>query len=190
MALSYSLRLVCLIVVSAGLLQVALEILLWIGSPLLLRFLAILPIRQRERALYLVRLAPFVLAMLITVSFCVPWYLSNETNFAAERVGSLCLVLAAGVSAWYGISAFTGLRIALRTVLFTRACRRDGQGVLTPSGTDSYPRLLRAEPSCRSGRPCTPLHLYLPGSGRRWWFGSPRAGGRSRSRALPRHPAR
>ena len=147
MALSYSLRLVCLIVVSAGLLQVALEILLWIGSPLLLRFLAILPIRQRERALYLVRLAPFVLAMLITVSFCVPWYLSNETNFAAERVGSLCLVLAAGGSAWYGISAFTGLRIALRTVLFTRACRRDGQRVLTPS--EQTPILAFSGPSHR-----------------------------------------
>jgi beta-lactamase regulating signal transducer with metallopeptidase domain len=31
---------------------------------------------------------------------------------------------------WYGISAFAGLRIALRTILFTRACRRDGQGVV------------------------------------------------------------
>jgi hypothetical protein len=131
MALSYSLRLVCLIVVSAGLLQLALELLLWIGSPLLLRLLAFQPIRQQERALYLARLAPFVLALLVTVSFCVPWYLSNETNLTAERVGLLCLLLAAAVSAWYGISAFGGLRIALRTMLFTRACKRGGQGVAT-----------------------------------------------------------
>jgi beta-lactamase regulating signal transducer with metallopeptidase domain len=130
MALSYSLRLVCLIVVSAGLLQLAFELLFWIGSPLLLWLLASLPIRQRERALYLARLAPFILAVLVTVGFCVPWYVSNETNFATERVGSLCLLLAAAVSTWYGISAFAGLRIALRTMLFTRACRRDGRDVV------------------------------------------------------------
>jgi hypothetical protein len=147
MALSYSLRLVCLIVVSAGLLQLALELLFWIGSPLLLRLLASLPIRQRERALYLVRLAPFILALLITVSFCVPWYLSNETNFAAERVSSLCLVLAAGVSAWYGVSAFGGLRIALRTALFTRACKRDGQGMIT--SPDETPILTFSGPAHR-----------------------------------------
>jgi hypothetical protein len=147
MALSYSFRLVCLIVVSAGLLQLAFESLFWIGSPLLLRLLASLPVRQRERALYLVRLAPFVLAVLVTVSFCVPWYLSSETNFAAERVSSLCLLLAAAVIAWFGISAFSGLRIALRTALFTRACRRNGQGVATPS--DQTPILTFSGPSHR-----------------------------------------
>jgi hypothetical protein len=147
MALSYSLRLVCLIVVSAGLLQLVLELLLWIGSPLLLRFFASLPIRRRERALYVVRLAPFVLALLITVSFCVPWYLSNETNFAAERIGSLCLLLAAAVSVWYGVSAFGGLRIALRTALFTRACLRDGQGIAT--SPDETPILTFAGPAHR-----------------------------------------
>jgi hypothetical protein len=147
MALSYSLRLVCLIVVSAGLLQLALELLLWIGSPLLLRFFASLPIRRRERALYVVRVAPFVLALLVTVSFCVPSYLSNETNFAAERVGSLCLLLAAVVSAWYGISAFGGLRIALRTALFSRACLRDGQGI--PTSPDETPILTFPGPAHR-----------------------------------------
>jgi hypothetical protein len=147
MALSYSLRLVCLIVVSAGLLQLALELLLWIGSPLLLRLMTSLPVRRRERTLYLVRLMPFVLAMLVTVSFCVPWYLSNETNFAAERVGSFCLVLAAAVSAWYGVTALAGLRIALRTMLFTRACRRDGQGLTTSS--DLTPVLTFSGPTHR-----------------------------------------
>jgi hypothetical protein len=147
MALSYSLRLACLIVVSGGLLQLALELLLWIGSPLLLRLFASLPIRRRERALYCVRLAPFVLAVVATITFCVPWYLSNETNFAAERVGSLCLLLAAAVSAWYGVSAFGGLRIALRTALFTRACLRDGHGIATSS--DQTPILAFSGPSHR-----------------------------------------
>ncbi len=147
MALSYSLRLICLVVVSVGLLQLAIEILLWIGSPLLLRLLASLPVRQRERTLYLIRLAPSALAVLVTVSFCVPWYLSNETNFAAERVGSLCLLLAAAATAWFGISAFNGLRIALRTALFARACRRDGQGVATSS--DQTPILTFSGPSHR-----------------------------------------
>ena len=147
MALSYPLRLVCLILVSAGLLQLALEFLLWIGSPLLLRLLTSLPIRQRERALYVARIVPFVLALLITVSFCVPCYLSNEMNFASERVGSLCLVLAAAVSAWYGFTAFRGLRIALRTTFFTRACRRNGKGLAT--SPDQTPILAFSGPSHR-----------------------------------------
>jgi hypothetical protein len=147
MALSYPLRLVCLILVSAGLLQLALELLLWIGSPFLLRLFASLSIRQREGALYLARLAPFAIAVLVTIAFCVPWYLSNETNFASERVGSLCLLLAAAVSVWYGITAFGGLRIALRTILFTRACRRDGQGLLT--SPDQTPILTFSGPTHR-----------------------------------------
>jgi hypothetical protein len=131
MALSYSLRLVCLILVSAGLLQLVLEFLLWIGSPLLLRLLGSLPIRQQERVLYLARVAPFVLSLFVTVLFCVPLYLSTETNFSAERVSSLCLLLAVIVFIWYGVSVFSGLRVALYTAFFTRACRRDGQGLVT-----------------------------------------------------------
>ena len=147
MALSYPLRLVCLILVSAGLLQMALELLLWIGSPLLLRVFASLRIRQREGALYFARVAPFVLAMLITVSFCVPWYLSNETNFGSERIGLLCLLVAAAVSAWYGVTAYKGLRVALRTALFTRACRRDGRDLAT--SPDQTPVITFDGPSYR-----------------------------------------
>jgi beta-lactamase regulating signal transducer with metallopeptidase domain len=129
MALSYTLRLVCLIVVSICILHTAFELILWIGSPLLLRRLASLPARQHERLLYLLQLAPFVVAVLLTGLLCVPQYLYTETNLAPETVGWLCLLLAATVITRFGFAAVRALRIAARTMLFSRACRRTGQSV-------------------------------------------------------------
>jgi hypothetical protein len=134
MSLSYSLRLLCLVIVSAGLLQIGLELLFWICAPLLLRLLSSLPVRQRERSLYMVHLAPFVLALLSTFFLCVPEYVSNETNLAPEKVGWLCVLLAISVSIWWGFGAFAGLRIAVRTRRFTRACEYDGQPFVSAPG--------------------------------------------------------
>jgi beta-lactamase regulating signal transducer with metallopeptidase domain len=127
MALSYTLRLVCLIVVSTGILQTALDLILWIGSPFLLGRLTSLPARQQERLLYLLQLTPFVGAALLTSLLCVPQYLHTETNLAPEKVGWLCLLLAAMVVTWFGFAALRSLRIAVRTMHFSRACRRSGQ---------------------------------------------------------------
>jgi hypothetical protein len=129
MTLSYTLRLVCLIVVSTGILQTALELILWICSPLLLRRLASLPARHQERLLYLLQLTPFAGAALLTSLLCVPQYLHAETNLAAENVGWLCLLLATLVFSWFGFAALRSLRIAAKTMRFTRACRRFGQSV-------------------------------------------------------------
>ena len=59
MALSYTLRLVFLVAVSMGLLQVVFELLLWASAPGILRVLPTFSLRQRERALYLVQFLPF-----------------------------------------------------------------------------------------------------------------------------------
>ncbi len=127
MALSYTLRLVCLIVVSTGILQAALELILWMGSPFILRRLISLPARVQERLLYFLQLTPFVGAALLTGLLGVPQYLHTETNFASENVGWLCLLLAAIVLIWFGFAALRSLRIAVRTMHFSRACRRSGQ---------------------------------------------------------------
>ena len=127
MALSYTLRLICLIVVSTGILQTALDLILWVGSPFLLRRLTSLPARLQERLLYFLQLTPFVGAALLTGLLCVPQYLHTETNLASENVGWLCLLLAAMVFTWFGFAAFHSIRVAARTMHFTRACRRSGQ---------------------------------------------------------------
>lgn len=126
MSLSYNLRLICLVVVMTGLLQTVLELTLWISAPLILRLLTSLPIRRSERLLYGLQLTPLLTALLVTGSLFVPQYLRNETNFEAEHVGWLCLLLASAVSVWFGCAALRGLRVAARTMRFITACKRTG----------------------------------------------------------------
>jgi hypothetical protein len=133
MALSYSLRMLCLIAVSTGLIQIAVEALLWMSAPCILRFLDDLPVRTRERMLYLVHVAPCGLALLFTFFFCLPRYIADETNFASENIGWLCILVAIAIALWWTMSVFAGLRMALRTMRFTRACRRDAQRLAYPS---------------------------------------------------------
>jgi hypothetical protein len=127
MALSYSLRLICLVIASAGILQISVELLLWIAAPSLLRQLQSLPIRSRERTIFLLQVSPFPLSLLTAVLFCVPQYLRTESNFASEEVGWAFLLLTFATTTWFGLSALRGLQAVLRTMHFARACRRAGQ---------------------------------------------------------------
>jgi beta-lactamase regulating signal transducer with metallopeptidase domain len=128
MALSYALRLVCVVAVSFGLLQVAFELLLWAAAPVVLRLLPSLSLRFRERTLYLVQLTPAMLALLGTAFCAAPQYIANETNLAPERVGWLCLVLAATIALWLAVRIALGIRMAVRTTQFSRDCRRIADG--------------------------------------------------------------
>jgi len=134
MAISYPLRLACLIAVSMGLLQVGIEVLLWMAAPGILRLVRSVTVRQRERALYTIQLLPFAGALLSTALFIVPQYVSNETNFSPEGVGWICLLLAAAVSLWWVARAFGGVRMAVKTMLFSRACRRGDELMTTVQG--------------------------------------------------------
>ena len=133
MVLSYSLRVTCLIGATLALLQVTLETLLWIVAPIILRLVQSLPVRQRERTLYLVPLLPFLLGTLLTGSFFLPQYVSDETNLAPERVGLLCIVLAAGLFMWWAAHMVRGIRMVCRTILFSRACRLTGDTLKLPA---------------------------------------------------------
>jgi hypothetical protein len=126
MVISYSLRVTCLIGVTVALLQVTMELLLWIGAPVVLRVIQSLPLRQRERTLYLVQLLPVIVSILLTGLFFLPHYVRNETNLAPEHVGRLCIVLAASLYVWWGARIVRGIRMVSRTILFSRACRLGG----------------------------------------------------------------
>jgi hypothetical protein len=147
MALSYSFRLACLIAASLGLLQIAFELLLAAAAPVVLRLAAAHPLRQRERVLYGVQLTPLAFAVLFSAFLCRQ-YLATETNFASEAVGWPCVALSAAVLCWWCSAALAGIRIALRTLQFTRACRRSTGGGTTLLGgteivvaTDATPRI-------------------------------------------------
>jgi len=131
MALSYSLRLACLIAVSVGLLQTMLELLLWVSGPAILRLLRALPLRRQERLLYAVQLAPTMFAVTVTLACWVPQYVSSETNFSAEGVGWFSILLALLISLRCWTKAFAGMRMLVRTTLFSRSCH-SGEGVIVP----------------------------------------------------------
>jgi hypothetical protein len=125
MALSYPLRLVCVLAISVGLLHLAFELFLAGAAPLLLRLLPSLSLRRRERLLYLAQLAPFVLALCFGAFFFAN-YVANETNFASEHVGWPSLVCAGVLLAWWARALFLGLHLAVRTMRFGRAYRMAG----------------------------------------------------------------
>ena len=129
MALSYPLRLACLIVVSVGLLQTIFELLLWVVAPAILRLVRALPLRRQERLLYAIQLIPTVFALAFTAGCLVPQYVSNETNFSAEGVGWICILLACLVSVNWWVRVFYGMAMVVRTSLFGRTCLR-GDGVI------------------------------------------------------------
>jgi beta-lactamase regulating signal transducer with metallopeptidase domain len=126
MALSYTLRLVCLALASQAILQASAELLLWASAPLLLRTIAPLGLRLRERLLYLIQIAPFLAAGLLTALLCIPQYTRGETNLTAEEVGGLCLALTLTASACFAASALRTVSAVLRTARFRHACRRSG----------------------------------------------------------------
>jgi Zn-dependent protease with chaperone function len=126
MAISYSLRMVCVALVALGLIQISMELVFWAAAQLIFRLLAPLSARSRERSLYLIQLTPFLVAIALTCLVCVPGYIHNETNFAAEAVGWPCLLLAAGVLAWCASSILRGVRVMVRTAVFANACKTAG----------------------------------------------------------------
>ena len=127
MILSYTLRLLCLLAVVCGLVTATLQILLALNARSLLGRLDGAAARRRESVLYLIQIAPLLLAILVSVAFCLPEYLRYEPNHESEPVGWLCLLLAAGVASWFGSALLRGFRITLRTLQFARSCRRSGR---------------------------------------------------------------
>jgi hypothetical protein len=133
--LSYSLRLLCLLLIVFGLLHASLQLVLSRCAPFILRRLESAPARRRERTLYRIQLAPALIALFLAATVCFPAYLRFEPTREAESVSGLCLLLAAAFALWIGFSLLRGLRIAVRTLRFAAACRRSGQLLQTCGAT-------------------------------------------------------
>jgi len=146
MILSYPMRLACLVVVSMGLLQLGFELAIWVCGPAILRMARAMPLRHRERTLYLAQLLPVLLALAFTGLFAVPRYVSNETNFSPEGVGSACVLLAVALVVWCAVKFGGGVAMVVRTALFgIEAFREACQGSeAVATGLDETPVLVVA----------------------------------------------
>lgn len=126
MTLSYTLRLLCVLLVVAGLVQTATHITLAVGARSMLSCLERASARRRERILYRLLIGPAILAAFVAFAICLPAYLRHEPNREIENVSLVCVLLAAGQGLWFALAVLRGLRITLRTLRFTQICRRSG----------------------------------------------------------------
>lgn len=133
MTLSYGLRLSCLLLIVTGLVCVALQCILSRSAPVFLRWLEGAAARRRERVLYLLQLAPALLALFVAGALCLPEYLRHEPIHEAEPVGWITLLLAAAAAIWFGSAWLRGARLTMRTLRFAGVCRRTGR-VIDPAG--------------------------------------------------------
>jgi hypothetical protein len=127
MTLSYSLRLFCLLTVAAGVVCAALQAALSCCAGFLLRQLHAAASRRRERILFLIQIAPTLLAIFVAGALCFPEYLRHEPARATEPVGWIPLLIAASVCLWFGAALIRGLRTTLRSLRFAGACRDSGR---------------------------------------------------------------
>ena len=126
MNLSYTARLLCLLIVSSGLTAVAVECALAAAASWMEPRLRGMNARRHERALFVLQVLPLAAGLVFALAFCLPQYLLYEPNSTPEAVSGWCLLLMAAAFAWFGTAAFRGLRLVLRTMHFVRACRRTG----------------------------------------------------------------
>src|SRR5271154_7238082 len=101
MLLSYWLRLACLVLVSVGILQVTLHLLIRLVMPLARRRIDQMSARFQERIYFVTPVASHVLALLISLLVVTPQYIRGEANRLQERVGVVCVTGALLVAVRY-----------------------------------------------------------------------------------------
>ncbi|HEY1757997.1 MAG TPA: hypothetical protein VGG72_21695 [Bryobacteraceae bacterium] len=146
MTLSFTLRLLCLLTVLSGFIYAAAQLLLSLNARFILSRLEAATARRRECILYLVQIAPLLLAIMIANAFCLPEYLRYEPTRETESVGWLCLLLAAAVVLWFVSTLVSGLRMALRTLDYVRACQTSGHVIRHTSQSTPVLALAEANP--------------------------------------------
>ncbi len=136
MQLSYTCRLLCLALCSAGVLQLLMEFLSWLAAPLVIAHASYSNARRAEGSVFLLALLARLGPWLVALGAWLPAYVRGEDNLLRERVGWFCVVAAILVAAW---SVVCSLRVA-QAWFSTRRCCRQCQ----PAGTvlDGLPLLL------------------------------------------------
>ncbi len=129
MILSYWLRLASLCLVAFSLVHVAIGIAVWFAERPALRLAERINARSASRFLFWIRLLPAGIAAAFVAGVCVPSYLRFEENASGEKVGFVCLAVAAAGATMWAVSFFRGTRLAVQSIRFTRLCRRNGRSL-------------------------------------------------------------
>lgn len=131
MQLSYTFRLICFALCSAGLLQLLLECAAWMAAPLLFAQSAFASARRAERSMFLLALLARLGPWLVVLGALVPAYMRGEDNLSRERVGWICVAGAGCVVVW---SLLCGLRAVRAWMSTRRCCRLCQEAGVTPEG--------------------------------------------------------
>ena len=123
---SYFVRLLCLSLATFFLVHLALGAVVSMLAPGAVRIAERLRPRRAARLLLALRVFPCGAALFVTAGLCVPSYLRFEPEASVERIGLTCLVAAILGAAVWGISIMRALRSAVRSLRYTRLCRRLG----------------------------------------------------------------
>ncbi|HEX5424145.1 MAG TPA: M48 family metalloprotease [Candidatus Acidoferrales bacterium] len=129
MILSYWLRLVSLCFSAFFIVHAAAGIAVWLAESRAIRFAERITARSAARLLFWIRILPAGIAVACVVGICAPSYLRFEENASGEKVGFACLALALMGALVWAVSFCRGARTVLRSVRFTRLCRRTGRSV-------------------------------------------------------------
>ena len=142
MTLPYTMRLLCLCCASFFMIHLALAMTARLGAGTAIRIAEHLKPSSAARLLFLVRMAPMVLALFAVLAFCVPSYLWLEPVATGEKVGLFCVLTAAlGFTVW--ASALLRVVGAVRgTNRYLHECARHGRRITVPG--DKSPALLLA----------------------------------------------
>lgn len=127
MTAAYFYRLACLTLASFFLVHFALGLLVSVAAPQCVGMASRMRARSAASLLLALRLLPPAISAMVVAAICVPSYLWFEPEFAAERVGLVCLGgallgLAILVIAWP-----RALRAVARSLRYSRHCRKTGR---------------------------------------------------------------
>src|SRR5262249_11795516 len=134
MILSYGVRLVCLSLAVFLLVHTLISIVASLIGPAALRLAERIRPRNAARLLLALRLMPAAVSIFTVAAFCIPSYLSLETEAGGEQIGLLCAGAAIAAAAMWAVSATNLVRALIRSARFTRHCERTGAPVIMLTG--------------------------------------------------------
>ncbi|HEX4543132.1 MAG TPA: hypothetical protein VH114_08190 [Candidatus Acidoferrum sp.] len=135
MSAPYLLRLLCLSLASFFLVNAFVGLMIWLVSRKAIRIAEKMRARSAARFLFFLRLVGPASGMAVVLVLCVPSYLWLEPQFALERLGLVCLVLAVLGAAGWCISIVRTTSAIVASSSLMRKWRRGGRKTQIALGT-------------------------------------------------------
>ncbi|MGH9703177.1 MAG: hypothetical protein ACRD4K_07365 [Candidatus Acidiferrales bacterium] len=120
----YWLRLLCLCFASFFLIHIGLSLIVWLCARPMIRLAERMRPRSATTFLFISRMIPAGLSLLLVLALCVPSYLWLEPESVAERIGFACVSAALLGFAIWSIAIARSLWAAVKSLRYTRQCRQ------------------------------------------------------------------